>query len=229
VEEDASAACRARPPLGDADLYGTRRARAPRASRNRPRGAYRGSPRGHRVRRPERHRARRPQLWRHRRDRGCRPRSAAHRATRVPRRLRAARRPGTVRFGTSRTPGGDAQGGGGAGRGLAHSAQSCARGYLGGRSRLDPAAPRDAATCDLRAAAAPARRGRPPSAQGAADHLPRSYIYCLRPSPGDVFAQFAERARSEPGWRLYEIDATHSPNVTAPEVLADLLAAIAKG
>jgi len=65
--------------------------------------------------------------------------------------------------------------------------------------------------------------------RGAADHLPRSYIYCLRPSPGDVFAQFAERARSEPGWRLYEIDATHSPNVTAPEVLADLLAAIAKG
>jgi len=65
--------------------------------------------------------------------------------------------------------------------------------------------------------------------RGAADHLPRSYIYCLRPMPGDVFAQFAERARSEPGWRLYEIDATHSPNVTAPEALADLLAAIARG
>jgi pimeloyl-ACP methyl ester carboxylesterase len=64
---------------------------------------------------------------------------------------------------------------------------------------------------------------------GAADHLPRSYIYCLRPMPGDVFAQFAERARSEPGWRLYEIDATHSPHVTAPEALADLLSAIAKG
>jgi len=64
---------------------------------------------------------------------------------------------------------------------------------------------------------------------GAADHLPRSYIYCLRPMPGDVFGQFAERARSEPGWRLYEIDATHSPNVTAPGTLADLLAAIAKG
>ena len=64
---------------------------------------------------------------------------------------------------------------------------------------------------------------------GAADHLPRSYIYCMRAMPGDVFAQFAERARSEPGWRLYEIDATHSPNVTAPGMLADLLAAIAKG
>jgi len=65
--------------------------------------------------------------------------------------------------------------------------------------------------------------------RGAADHLPCTYIYCLRPMPGDVFAQFAERARGEPGWRLYEIDATHSPNITAPEALADLLAAIAKG
>lgn len=64
---------------------------------------------------------------------------------------------------------------------------------------------------------------------GAADHLPRSYIYCLRAMPGDVFGQFAERARSEPGWRLYEIDVTHSPNVTAPQALADLLAAIARG
>ncbi|MGW8269929.1 MAG: alpha/beta fold hydrolase [Burkholderiales bacterium] len=65
--------------------------------------------------------------------------------------------------------------------------------------------------------------------RGAADHLPRSYIYCMRAMPGDVFAQFAERARSEPGWRLYEIDATHSPHITAPQAFADLLAVIAKG
>lgn len=64
---------------------------------------------------------------------------------------------------------------------------------------------------------------------GVADHLPRSYIYCRRAAPGDVFRQFAERARSEPGWRVHELDASHSPNVTAPEALAELLAAIACG
>jgi pimeloyl-ACP methyl ester carboxylesterase len=64
---------------------------------------------------------------------------------------------------------------------------------------------------------------------GAGDDLPRSYIYCTRAAPGDVFRQFAERARSEPGWRCYDLDASHSPNITAPEALADLLAAIAGG
>lgn len=64
---------------------------------------------------------------------------------------------------------------------------------------------------------------------GVADHLPRSYVYCKRAGPGDVFRQFAERAQREPGWRLFELDASHSPNVTAPEALADLLAAIADG
>ena len=37
------------------------------------------------------------------------------------------------------------------------------------------------------------------------------------------------RARSTPGWRLFELDASHSPNVTAPEALAALLDAIARG
>jgi len=64
---------------------------------------------------------------------------------------------------------------------------------------------------------------------GVADHLPRSYVYCKRAGPGDVFRQFAERTQHEPGWRLFELDASHSPNVTAPEALADLLAGIADG
>jgi len=64
---------------------------------------------------------------------------------------------------------------------------------------------------------------------GVADHLPRSYIYCTRIAPGDVFRPFAERARSEPGWRLHELDASHSPNVTAPEALAALLDVIIAG
>jgi len=53
--------------------------------------------------------------------------------------------------------------------------------------------------------------------------VPRSYIYCTRPTSADPFRPFAERARSEHGWRYYEIDASHSPHVTAPEKLAVLL------
>lgn len=58
---------------------------------------------------------------------------------------------------------------------------------------------------------------------GAAERLARTYIYCRRPSPGDVFRQFAERTHREVGWRALEIDASHSPQITAPEPLADLL------
>jgi len=62
---------------------------------------------------------------------------------------------------------------------------------------------------------------------GASERLPKSYIYCTRPAPGDVFRQFAERARSETGWRYFEIDASHSPHVTVPTSLATLLDNIA--
>jgi len=53
--------------------------------------------------------------------------------------------------------------------------------------------------------------------------LPRSYIYAKRITPADTFGQFAARARSEPGWRYFEIDASHSPNVTAPAALMRVL------
>jgi pimeloyl-ACP methyl ester carboxylesterase len=52
---------------------------------------------------------------------------------------------------------------------------------------------------------------------------PRSYIYCQRSGPGDVFRQFAERAQRESGWRYYEIDASHNPHITAPQALLALL------
>jgi pimeloyl-ACP methyl ester carboxylesterase len=54
-------------------------------------------------------------------------------------------------------------------------------------------------------------------------NVPRRYIYCTRAAPADTFGQFAKRARSEPGWRYFEIDASHSPNVTAPDALMALL------
>lgn len=53
--------------------------------------------------------------------------------------------------------------------------------------------------------------------------LPRTYIQCTRYADKGPFGQFAARARSEAGWRLYELDASHSPNVTAPEALMALL------
>jgi pimeloyl-ACP methyl ester carboxylesterase len=56
--------------------------------------------------------------------------------------------------------------------------------------------------------------------------LPRSYIYATRRAPTDAFGQFARRLRSEPGWRYFEIDASHAPAVTAPDALMELLETI---
>jgi pimeloyl-ACP methyl ester carboxylesterase len=59
--------------------------------------------------------------------------------------------------------------------------------------------------------------------------LPRSFIYATRITPADTFGPFAKRAKSEQGWNYYEIDASHSPNVTAPEALMVLLQKIVAG
>lgn len=63
---------------------------------------------------------------------------------------------------------------------------------------------------------------------GAGERLPKTYIYCTRPAPGNIFRSFAQRARSE-GWNCIEIDSSHSPHITAPQVLATLLDNIATG
>ena len=62
---------------------------------------------------------------------------------------------------------------------------------------------------------------------GAIDRLPRAYIYCLKVREGDVFGQFAARARSEDGWQYEEIDASHNPHITAPYELLDILLRLA--
>lgn len=64
---------------------------------------------------------------------------------------------------------------------------------------------------------------------GAGERVPKTYIYCTRPGPVDVFRPFAERASTESGWQYVEIDASHSPHITAPETLAGLLHEIAGG
>ena len=56
--------------------------------------------------------------------------------------------------------------------------------------------------------------------------FPRSYIYCTRKAPDDVFLQFSRRFKSDPAWRYFEIAASHSPNVMAPEALVGLLCEI---
>jgi pimeloyl-ACP methyl ester carboxylesterase len=53
--------------------------------------------------------------------------------------------------------------------------------------------------------------------------IPRTYVYCLKTAPHDPFRQFATRAKSSPGWRYHEIDASHSPHVTTPDALMELL------
>jgi pimeloyl-ACP methyl ester carboxylesterase len=62
---------------------------------------------------------------------------------------------------------------------------------------------------------------------GGALTLPRSYIYATRTTPADTFGPFAVRAKADPAWRYHEIDASHSPNVTAPDALMTLLQRIA--
>ena len=63
--------------------------------------------------------------------------------------------------------------------------------------------------------------------QGGPLTLPRSYIYATRVTPADTFGPFARETKNDPAWKYYEIDASHSPNVTAPEALMALLQKIA--
>ena len=63
--------------------------------------------------------------------------------------------------------------------------------------------------------------------QNGALTLPRSYIYATRITPADTFRQFANMTKNDPGWRYLEIDASHSPNVTAPDALMAMLEKIA--
>jgi len=54
----------------------------------------------------------------------------------------------------------------------------------------------------------------------------RSYVHCTKKEGGDNFRQFADRLRGDRGWGFYELATSHSPNVTAPDALAGLLAEI---
>ena len=64
---------------------------------------------------------------------------------------------------------------------------------------------------------------------GAVEQMRRTYIYCSKARPGDVFRQFAERAKSETGWTYREVDASHNPHITIPDALAAMLHELAVG
>lgn len=103
----------------------------------------------------------------------------------------------------------------------------------GGGWRMPPSPPPDDTGAEDLAWITPRRVMQPVKAfeqrirlTGAADALKRSYIYCTKARPGDVFRQFAERARKE-GWQCFDLEASHSPNVTAPDALTEMLGAIA--
>ena len=83
--------------------------------------------------------------------------------------------------------------------------------------RLGDAAPAAATDQDLRAEN---------PLQSSSTLPPRHYIYAKKNGPGDVFRQFGDRAKSEAGWKYYEIDASHNPHITCPEVLMALLTEI---
>jgi pimeloyl-ACP methyl ester carboxylesterase len=55
---------------------------------------------------------------------------------------------------------------------------------------------------------------------------PRAYIRCLRIAPDDPMKSSADRAK-EQGWPYREIDASHNPHVTAPDLLAATLKELA--
>jgi len=57
--------------------------------------------------------------------------------------------------------------------------------------------------------------------------FPRSYIHCTKKAGPDTFQRFADRFGNDPGWHFHSMEASHSPNVTAPEALAALLLAMA--
>jgi pimeloyl-ACP methyl ester carboxylesterase len=107
---------------------------------------------------------------------------------------------------------------------------------LGGGWRIPPSpippdtSPADVAWASARRVPQPIRTFEQPiRLNGSVERLPRTYIYCKRAARGDGFRPFAERAKSEAGWQYFEMDASHSPQITAPEALATLLDQIAGG
>jgi pimeloyl-ACP methyl ester carboxylesterase len=59
--------------------------------------------------------------------------------------------------------------------------------------------------------------------------LPRVFIHCTRYADKKPFAKFDSATKGKPGWQNFDIDASHSPNVTAPAALMEVLARCVMG
>lgn len=55
------------------------------------------------------------------------------------------------------------------------------------------------------------------------DSLSRTFIYCTESDVSGMLEQFAQLARSTPGWRYRELPAIHDAQVTMPRDVAELL------
>ena len=175
----------------------------------RPRDAHQGCAGRHRVRGPARRHPGGPQLRRHGRDRRGRPRARAHQAADLPRCLRAGERPERAR-----------------------SARACVHVRLPRRAKARTGSippnppPPDTSPADL-AWITPLRRPQPVktftqalrAAQSGAETPAQLHLLHQEGARRSVPAVLqALQVRS--AWRYHEIDASHSPNVTAPEALA---------
>lgn len=103
--------------------------------------------------------------------------------------------------------------------------ESAAGGWLLPPSPVPPdTSPEDASWMKNRRVPQPIRSFKQPLRLTLQSPVPdRTYIYCSRIGPWDTFGPFAALARAEPGWRYVELDASHSPHVTAPQALARVL------
>jgi hypothetical protein len=69
----------------------------------------------------------------------------------------------------------------------------------------------------------------PVSATGAASAaIPRVFVHCTEGRLKDLFATFAEEARTR-RWKVYELSSGHAPMLTAPESIAELLLQVVDG
>ena len=147
-----------------------------------PHPGHRG---GARDRGPARRGPDRAQLRRHGGDRRRRPGARPHRAARLPRRLRP--QDGQSSFDLSRPRCGACA--------RWHEAPATAGACRPTRCR--PTRPRRRRLGEGRRVPQPIQSFEQPVRLSAPLSLPRSYIYCTRAAPGDVFRQFADR-RSQP-------------------------------
>ena len=60
--------------------------------------------------------------------------------------------------------------------------------------------------------------------------LPRAYVYCtIGKEPGSHQARRAERVKSDPRWRYFELETGHNLHYTAPEETVGILDQLARG